>query len=364
MLKTSSRALAVLTVAVFSLSACLFAMTGWLRYSRLGGATGLELVAVIPSSQVDLGMIPAGMQVIRVTRLANRSPHRLNIWIGQTSCTCTEAELDKDSLLPGGEAELRMRVDTSERHGSFTASVVLMASTGPKGSPAASDVQQVPIDLSATINDTIGAAPTPIDFGEVLRGRPGVSRPFRLVLEGRPEDVSIESIRPPEDPAVQVSLGPTSTASDGMVIFKGTVSIDPNKLPSERADLGGAIDIGVRTRRETISYRIALRARLADEIQATPGSLYWSQVRGRQSTTLMLSAADGGDVEISRVETDLTDRLRWKISHNKTGRPRIDLEYDPGQGEPLRGGVLRGHVRIEVNFKGSVRPVDVPVVVL
>ena len=129
----------------------------------------------LSAEQVSFGTIdpytPRTLDVI----VKNVGEAVLKLTSVKSSCQCTQAHLEKDSVAPGGQTILRVEMNPQRYHGDSPRIQVLLASNDP-------DNRASIIKVSADIEPEFVVEPKELDFGEIPVGEKRV-----LILHARQE---------------------------------------------------------------------------------------------------------------------------------------------------------------------------------
>jgi hypothetical protein len=191
-------------------------------------------VLVAEPQSADFGRHPAWEGREATFRVRNLSPEPVLLTKVRVSCGCSEASLATESLAPGGDTALTVRLKPNSLRGPYTKHVFLHWRT--EGSSSASGVLRVAVRGEARPLLTVRPETT------VALGRFAAGVPVARALEIRAGDVPVEFGVPGLPEGVSMELGKTALGAGEALplpvtvragkagIYRGVVSI-PVKVP-------------------------------------------------------------------------------------------------------------------------------------
>ena len=113
----------------------------------------------------DFGIMAPGTGGEHIFMIKNVGEENLTLRLGATSCKCTLGDLDRESLAPGEETEIKLSWTVKEGETSFAQSAQVITN----------DPENMVIQLAITgkvIKDTVDIVPETWTFGQVATGEP------------------------------------------------------------------------------------------------------------------------------------------------------------------------------------------------
>jgi hypothetical protein len=227
-------------------------------------------------------------------------------------------------LLPGGEGEVKVTVQTKGRSGNLTKTATVQ--TDDPNAPVIS------LTLSGKVTMDIEVVPRFITFGRVMAPYKDITREVTLKL--RPDSkTQIKGFKTQHD-LFTVQKVPEKSVDNQIALL---VTPKAELPPGQQRDI-----LVVETSNEkNPNIQIQIHMIVTGNITIQPESLYFSAQRKEQSITVFKSDPKAGkNFKILRVETS-TPKLKAQITEvEKESRFEIKITYLPGdQPEPLQGTI-------------------------
>ena len=124
--------------------------------------TGLAKVQLVGGAKHDFGVMEPGEEGEHAFAIKNVGEEPLKLRIGATSCKCTLGSLDKESLLPGEQTEVKLSWTVKTESGEFSQTAQLH--TNDPTEPVIS------LAVSGRVVREIDIVPKALSFGEIASG--------------------------------------------------------------------------------------------------------------------------------------------------------------------------------------------------
>ncbi|HVA49382.1 MAG TPA: DUF1573 domain-containing protein [Pirellulales bacterium] len=313
----------------------------------------------VSEPRYEFGMVPSGLVATHQFTVTNVSATPVKIRIAESSCTCTSAKLDKDTLEPAERATLLAALDTSAMQAAPVASIALVAEREVK-EPIRQDFA---VSLAAKIDPAHGVLPSAIRFDSLRRGGAAARAAFRIVLPSIDGAVPVLSAAcDGEQPHIVVELSDAPRRSADDFVFVGDTTVDPNKLAEGERQFSTRIRISVaRSDGPPQEFSLVASGEVANEIEAMPSVLYWGPSDHMASREVVFSALGDAAVDIGAVEC-AEGGIEWTVVDNGTDRPKLVVTC---VSHAKHAGVHRSSVVVNASLRnGGKRRLVVPVIIL
>lgn len=202
----------------------------------------------------DFGEVDEDQKVEHVFIVSNNGEAPLENIATQTSCGCTVAKLERNSLAPGEEAKISATLSVKGRQGELSKTILVYS--GDKNNP----VDKITLTLKGSVTAPIMYEPRMFNFGKVMGAPP---EPVKIVVRSPKEPFKILSATCSEPSitvthnvleegksyelvATMASLPPAGTLN-AVVTIETDHPKRPKLIITAFADITGPIDVSPRT---------------------------------------------------------------------------------------------------------------------
>lgn len=314
------------------------------------GSKGMPKIE-LQTTHYDMGVVPGNEIAVQSMKVYNRGTASLTINRVQTSCGCTNGEMEQSTIPPNGEARLIIHVDPKKIPGFQTTKVLTLHTNDPLN-------PHISVDVTTTVAPEMEVEPDVVDFGSIARGE-GFKQTIRIrQLQDAPLEitgaafqrdfpfVSSKFAAVPEaewrtpgkrEYTVEVQISPDAPAGDVNEWF--IISSNVERMPQFSMRVRGAIVGPYAFTPATVTVRGAQIASPVENVLS---------LTGREAITILEVVNSNPAVE---------------VTHRATGDPKA-VAFDLTIPKPSASITLRDTWRIVFEVGGVREEQQVPVVIV
>src|SRR3984893_8439479 len=206
----------------------------------------------------DFGSATETTMVNHTFKLKNAGHSRLVINHVKTSCGCTAATPNKNTLAPGEETEITVGFDTRFQKGHQVRTIT--AFTNDPNTP------QAIMTMQGIVKQQVSATPSDVAFGKVKQGTEVTKEVLITDLTGRKDPFTVTEVTN-SNPAIKVTKENRPDGKPGVLLkitltkampvgtFDDTVKLTTNRIPFQ-ADVFGQVTGGLSVAPAQVSFGI------------------------------------------------------------------------------------------------------------
>jgi hypothetical protein len=299
--------------------------------------------AMFSETSHDFGVVAAGAKVEYKFTIENIYEEDAHIKSVQSSCGCTSAKIDKQSLKTWDKAEITavVNTDTRQYYGRKDTTLKVLFDL-----PYEAEVQ---IHIHAYIRRDVVVLPGVVQFGAVGQGAAMVQK-VSVSYAGR-DDWRIERIEN-NNPNLEFQLAEVSRG-EGKVKYNLTVTLKPN---APAGYIQGQLvlvtnDVNPRAAR----VPVAVEGIISQALSVRPSPLFLGVIESGQSVTKPLVVQSKAAFRITAVSAS-DPRFRCKAPEGPNPVHLLPITFDAKDAS----GKISGKIHIETDYPNA-KPLDVDV---
>ncbi len=305
--------------------------------------------AVSPINSIDVGRTPRGNPIVRTFAIRNDGNAPLELAVKSTSCTCTNARLDKTLLEHGESSTLTVKVDSFVAR-SWNADVVL--ATNDSSTPA------IHYHLAGMTYELLSVRPPAFSSG-VLKSR-DLPKTFTVAVTAVSDDFTMDEVKSqPTDQFLAVELARSSTSGRA-----ATLSVEIRKdAPIGQLTRNLVLEI------PRLSYvlNVPLSLDIYGDITIQPRQIFINgATRGHPITESVQFSGleDDTSIDLDASENDASELFRTKLSLNpRTGASqRVELDISVVDGAHAINSSVR--FRLHSASANTTTHVEIPITIV
>ena len=311
---------------------------------------GPEPVVITPS-HVDLGGIENGTSKWAEFSIQNNSPQPITIKNLTSSCGCTAAEIDANSIAPGQSAVLKVEMSNHSRFGRFGAKVEI-------------DWANIDRNIEGTLAATTQADayqlaivnPGTVDFGTILTDANEIDADIEIRQGNSPKLWSSVEIKV-DSPNLSAIASPKRDDDSTSI----SVKFDPANLPQGRFRDTLMLRFFDESGKPMGERSIPVQTLVDGPVEIKPASLYFGVIESDSSINgeIAIRSRDGSPVEIVRIEAfDLAESLIFGEPDRASGRTSLPYSFK----SPAIEGNVSATVEVTVLSNKGESVLEIPVI--
>ena len=299
--------------------------------------------AMFSETSHDFGVVAAGAKVEYKFTIENIYEEEAHIKSVQSSCGCTTAKIDKQSLKTWDKAELTAVVNTDTRqfYGLKDTTITVKFDL-----PFEAEVQ---VHVHAYIRRDVVVLPGVVQFGAVGQGTT-VEKKVSVSYAGR-DDWRIERIECP-NPYLECQLAEVSREV-GKVKYNLTVTLKPNAPAGYIQDQLILLTNDVNSRAARVP--VAVEGIISQALSVRPSPLFLGVIEPGQPVTKPLVVQGKTPFHITSIRTS-DPRFHCKIPEGPNSVYLLPVTFDAKDSS----GKITGKIHIETDYPNE-KPLDVEV---
>jgi hypothetical protein len=299
--------------------------------------------AMFSETSHDFGVVAAGAKVEYKFTIENIYEEDAHIKSVQSSCGCTTAKIDKQSLKTWDKAELTAVVNTDTRqfYGRKDTTITVKFDL-----PFEAEVQ---VHVHAYIRRDVVVLPGAVQFGAVSQGAT-MEKKVSISYAGR-DDWRIERIESP-NPYLECQLAEVSREG-GKVKYNLTVTLKPNAPAGYIQDQLVLVTNDVNPRAALVP--VAVEGIISQALSVRPSPLFLGVIETGQTITKPLVVQGKTPFRITAVRAS-DPRFRCKLPEGPNSVHLLPVTFEAKDAS----GKITGKIHIETDYPNA-KPLDVDV---
>ncbi len=306
---------------------------------------------VVSPPHIDLGGIPEGESKWAMFKVTNNSAASIKITKLTSSCGCTSAKIDADTIPPGESAMLKAEMSNHGRVGKFGARVTMNWSD-----EAGNIAETLSATTEAEAYQLAIIKPGNLDLGTIAMDSDEVTAQIRILNGNSPTRWSRLEAQS-DSPNLSAATIPDSENGSTAVMVK----FDRRNLPQGRFRDSVILRFLDEAGNTVGEHPLPIQALIDGPIEIKPTSLYFGIVKGNSPIDgeLSIRSRDGSAVEVTGIDSsELAKSLSFGDVVRTSGLVRLPYSFKA----PSVEGNVSATIQVTVRCEEGVSVLKIPVI--